>query len=620
MKPYFNDALIGNSCMLATLDKRGKFLRIFWPDLDFKQLLQEYRLGIHIDDIERTIDIFEECNETTQQYLANSNILETVITLKRYGIKVRFLDLISIDKDVIIRKMQIKNELDLSRKISLLSLTSMVKYGSDIACSLFDSEESAAIHYIHDHYMAIRFDSPIDSFQIGVDLDNEFFNNDIKSFDKIGMVPQILMRKDLGEIGKFSEITIDQYISFAADIRSLKKEIADSKENDSDNVLNNTLDYWNDFVKNAIVPDIDHKEIRDIFIRSILLFGLVSDKKNGGILASAEIDEDFTKSGRYAYCWGRDAAFITEAFDTCGLYKQADKFFEWAEKTQGNDGSWYQRYYLDGNLAPSWGFQIDETGSILYGIYKHCLAVQESNILRKHYSMIKKAADFLCTYIDPETGLPRASYDLWEERIGIHAYSNAAVFSGLKAACNLSDMLKIEEPDIEKWKKTYEEIKSNTEKFFWKADYKRFIRSISIKNKYFDTEIPEDWKFDISILGISYPFEMFEMSDDKINSTFGYLEAILRDDRTGNLRRYEEDHYICGNPWTLATLWAGMFLACKGDTEKARGYLFNAIKGRNALDYLPEQIDPQTLSSAWVIPLTWSHAVFVLLVREIFGK
>ena len=179
MKPYFNDALIGNSCMLATLDKRGKFLRIFWPDLDFKQLLQEYRLGIYIDGIERTIDIFEECTKTTQRYLYGSNVLETVITLKEYGIKIRLIDFISIDKDVIIRKIQIKNEMDVPRNISILSLSSMTGYGNDIACSLIDSEVSAAIHYIHGHYMALRFDQTIDSFQIGVDLDKEFYNNSI---------------------------------------------------------------------------------------------------------------------------------------------------------------------------------------------------------------------------------------------------------------------------------------------------------------------------------------------------------------------------------------------------------------------------------------------------------
>ena len=32
---------------------------------------------------------------------------------------------------------------------------------------------------------------------------------------------------------------------------------------------------------------------------------------------------------------------------------------------------WEQRFYTDGNLAPCWGYQIDETASVIYGVYEH---------------------------------------------------------------------------------------------------------------------------------------------------------------------------------------------------------------------------------------------------------
>ena len=50
-------------------------------------------------------------------------------------------------------------------------------------------------------------------------------------------------------------------------------------------------------------------------------------EKTGGLLASPEIDEGFTKCGRYAYCWCRDAAFITGALDKCGLGGNGKKAF-----------------------------------------------------------------------------------------------------------------------------------------------------------------------------------------------------------------------------------------------------------------------------------------------------
>ena len=51
----------------------------------------------------------------------------------------------------------------------------------------------------------------------------------------------------------------------------------------------------------------------------------MTDINTGAILASPEIDEYFTQCGRYAYCWGRDAAFITTALNEAGLYRDSER-------------------------------------------------------------------------------------------------------------------------------------------------------------------------------------------------------------------------------------------------------------------------------------------------------
>ena len=43
-----------------------------------------------------------------------------------------------------------------------------------------------------------------------------------------------------------------------------------------------------------------------------------------------------------------------------------------------------------------------------------------------------------CRYRDARTGLPLPSYDLWEERWGVHAFTVATVYGGLKAARNFA--------------------------------------------------------------------------------------------------------------------------------------------------------------------------------------
>ena len=65
--------------------------------------------------------------------------------------------------------------------------------------------------------------------------------------------------------------------------------------------------------------------MRKIYIRSILLFPLLTNKETGGISAAVEVDENREKGGRYSYCWPRDAVFITKAFDILKMEKATKK-------------------------------------------------------------------------------------------------------------------------------------------------------------------------------------------------------------------------------------------------------------------------------------------------------
>ena len=53
--------------------------------------------------------------------------------------------------------------------------------------------------------------------------------------------------------------------------------------------------------------------------------------------------------------------------------------------------------------------------------------------------LIRRAGEFMTGYREPHTNLPGASYDLWEERHGIHTFTVAAVWAGLNAAANFAE-------------------------------------------------------------------------------------------------------------------------------------------------------------------------------------
>ena len=67
------------------------------------------------------------------------------------------------------------------------------------------------------------------------------------------------------------------------------------------------------------------------------------------------------------------------------------------------------------------------------------------SFLEKVWPSVLKAAAFLEKFIDSDTGLPLPSFDLWEERMGEHTYSTAAVIAGFYAAASIAGYLGISE-------------------------------------------------------------------------------------------------------------------------------------------------------------------------------
>jgi oligosaccharide amylase len=408
------------------------------------------------------------------------------------------------------------------------------------------------------------------------------------------------------------------------------------KDEEVNSLLVDVESYWIDFLNSGRLVEAGNKELQELYRRSLLVFKLMSDESSGGLLAAPEVDENLTKCGRYAYCWGRDAAFITSALDKAGYSDLVTKFYYWAINSQFDNGSWQQRYHMDGNLAPSWGFQIDETGTLIWGMLRHYDLTKDKEFLEKMWDSVDKAANFMVDFIDPENDLPKASYDLWEERIGQHTYSAAAVCAGLKAAVDIGVILDKQYNRISKWDETAIRIENSIRDNLWDSDKEVFLRSLNSAVEGWGFEghggkreivmnpfgykkwvSAKDIMIDISILGISVPFNIIKCDDYKVKKTADKIEEILTEHPIGGLRRYETDGYMGGNPWILTTLWMALYHIKCSNYDKATEYLSWVSRHRTYLGLLPEQVDKHTGEPAWVIPLTWSHAMFVIVYLEL---
>jgi oligosaccharide amylase len=373
-----------------------------------------------------------------------------------------------------------------------------------------------------------------------------------------------------------------------------------------------------------------------MYRRSLLVFSLMADSVHGGLIAAPEFDPFFTRCGGYGYCWGRDAGYITTAIDKAGYTDIGRKFYEWAIRVQEADGSWDHRHYMNGDLAPAWGYQADEPASILWGMWQHYLMTQDEEFLRECWSSMQRGANHLLSTIDPESGFPLPSRDLWEERYGQHTYSSAAVAAALLAVADAAHHLgELEQAD--KYREAGEKIRFAIEKLF-NPEKNCWYRGISLQISREEFEKQKkagksvricqdqhgyeryvadyDPVVDASLLGLSYPFELFEANHPAVVATADAVRRLCTQPEIGGIRRYENDHYAGGNPWVLCTLWYALDAQRRGETAKVKEALEWVLQNQTSTGLLPEQVDKENGGPAWVVPLTWSHAMFVLTILE----
>ncbi|MDF2988794.1 MAG: glycoside hydrolase 15-related [Eubacterium sp.] len=636
-KSYYNNAITGNSSMLATFSDRTELLRLFWPNIDYIQQFDKLLCGIYIKNkMDSTVWLNDHRCEHHQEYLADTNIISSTITNYFDGYKVVIHDFIHPDRDILIRKCEIENYSNEPRELGFVTFSAATSSDPDVAGVLFDFNNEALVHYRSNNYISIFSDIQTCDFQLGSNANDAAVSTCLFGKDEVGMMKDAAVAWELGCFRKNEVKSFNLYICAADSLKACKILIKESKKIDAVNAFETTNKYWKDFLSGSKQIKTGNALLDNLYRRSLLVFRLMYDKKSGGLLAAPEVDEYFTKCGRYAYCWGRDAAFITGALDKAGLNECVENFYRWAVKVQDEDGCWQQRYHMDGNLGPCWGLQIDETGTLLWGMLKHYEYVQNPEFLLEVWESVRAGADFLAEFIDCETGLPKPSFDLWEERLGEHAYSSAAVHAGLKSAVKIAGILGKTDQVGKKWEEAAENIKQSIIKYFWKEDFNRFIRSIRVKLNGWGQEPStdtvllqvnpkgytrdftlEDWIVDVSLVGLCIPFEVFDADDERIKNTVDLIEQVLTSQGAGGIKRYENDGYIGGNPWILTTLWVALYHVKTGNFSKAKEYLFWAANGKTELGLLPEQVSRDTGKPDWVIPLTWSHAMYVHVLSEL---
>lgn len=634
-RTYFNHGITGNGKLLVTLTDKGELNRIFWPSPDYYQQINNIHAGIRINGSD-TKFFHENIWYIEQSYEPRTNILKTIYENSDLGVRISQKDFVLEDKDVLVRNYTIKNISNDKLNIEFMLHTDFVSDNINIRNSFIDFENSCLNIYNKETSIVVGADKNIDAFQLGNNAGDAVYNGGLYGKEDISMTSDAGLKWCLGETEKEGISEINLFFTFSNNTLKSTELFNATKKIPSNTLLNNTKNYWNEVFASLKDVKTGNDKIDEIYNRALLTFKLFTNKDTGAIIAGAEVDENFSRCGRYGYCWPRDGVFITKAFDICGMTKEAENFYKvWATKTQLKNGAWQQRYFLDGTLAPSWGVQVDETASIVYGIWEHYKYTKNVEFLEEIWECVKNAAQFLCSYIDEETGLPKASYDIWEERLGKHTYSAASVVGALRAAALMAQELHIDTPLDKVWLEKADSIKEKIEKLLWDDNEKRFLRGIHTRLNWWNCPTVEievnplhykvpvaevDKTVDISLLGLAVPFGVLDVKDERIKKTVRAIEERLDGFPSGGYGRYEYDSYIGGNPWIISTLWLALYYIEAGDLEKGRDLFMWAVKNATNLGFLPEQVDKFTGKPAWIMQLAWSAAMFIIVLDKMKKK
>jgi GH15 family glucan-1,4-alpha-glucosidase len=233
-----------------------------------------------------------------------------------------------------------------------------------------------------------------------------------------------------------------------------------------------------------------------------------------------------------------------------------------------------------------------------------------------------KAADFMMNYRDPNTGLPKPTFDEWEEKVGVFTSTVASVVAALEAAAKFAKVF-YDSNRQDALTEASAQIREGMIKHLYDPQLKRFIKGIYPNGE-------RDITVDSSVSTI-FAYEVLDAKDPRVKSTMEALDNNLRvKTDVGGLARYQNDHYrrvssnTPGNPWFISTLrlarWYLATATSLGDLIQAMDFLKWTAKHSLPTGALAEQLDPYSGKPISATPLLWSHAEFILAVTEYINK
>src|SRR5215218_6110714 len=561
------DIPVGNGRLLVTFDDRYQVRDIYFPHVGQENHAGAgpCRFGVHSDvPGHNRSQLFWSSDPAwtiRQRYLRDT--LTTSVSLDHRELKIAMYcnDVVDFNRNILVRKIKVKNLAHHDRVAKLFHHQGLHMFGTNIGnTAYFDPELRSIVHYHGKRYLMVTFwaggEQRIDEYATGTSgfagaegtwrdaEDGHLQGNPIAQ----GAVDSTIAHHV--QLGPDGERTV-YMVMIAAESREELIELHRWMVKQSpQGVIDRTTAYWRLWVggTNINFGNLPPKVV-DLFKRSLLVLRTQID--NGGAIIAAN-DSDIMQFSRdtYSYMWPRDGALVANALDLAGFSDIARSFYQFCARVITQEGYFLHKYNPDGSPASSWhpwvlkGRQVmpiqeDETALVVWALWRHYYRYRDIEFIRPLWvDVVQKAADFMCRYRDARTGLPLPSYDLWEERWGVHAFTVATVYGGLKAAHNFAVAFG-DRDRAAVYGKAAEEVKAAAAKHLFSERLNRFVRRLVPRDTPKPPDSPTykepsplapadaqstdalfevDETIDASLYAI-YKFHLFEADDPRVEST-----------------------------------------------------------------------------------------------------
>lgn len=625
--------------MMVGLGSNGFVQDLYYPYVGLENHTNArqhgHRIGIWVDGVFSWLD--NPAWQIHQDYATDGMIGLTTAVNREQELKLEFRDFVDHEYNLFARDIRIFNEASNTRDIRLFmhQVFLIAESRRDVTCQ-FLPQDNVVLHYRGRRVFLIGGQhaggAAFDQYAIGLHgiegqegtfrdaEDGELSNNNVEH----GTVDSVI--RFTQKIDGKSSATVHYWVSAGL---SVKDALANHKQLLDEGFANRyeqTLTHWQKWLavsankRHTLDPEFQN-EVR----RCLLIIKSHIDRR-GGVIASGDSEMLNYMRDYYSYCWPRDAVYALWPLIRLGYYDEAKKYFEFARDVLSPDGYLAHKYQTDRSLGSSWHpylnhgrqelpIQEDETAATIYLLGEYLKASGDNDFVKSVYdSLIQPAANWMDGYIDSDTKLPHASYDLWEQKFLTDTYTVGVVYGALLTAAELADQFEYPDDAI-RWRATADDIRESARDAMFNQERHYFYKGYVLNS---NGMLEYDAVIDASSLYGAVMFGLYDINDEYVKQAVNTLEETLVDhSNVGGVPRYENDGYYrtrpdsLGNPWFVTTLWYAQYLLETGNSEKAKDILRWTKSHMLTSGVLPEQIDPDNGRHLSVCPLVWSQAEFV---------